>query len=328
MANLRQKLKNIKLEEIPSTLAEVLISTPPEDSARNQLQEFFSEQPAETIQADTKPPVIEENTVVDEILPTRVYEPPKFKWNDILIVGDSFAMHRNELTDWPRVLVNKLTHSNDKHRKIRGKGFTGCSWWSTRREIISEISYSVPKLLIITHTEMQRIPSDENFALNTATVFNEDYYSKYAVAKEDYVPKEILKAGQEYYKHLFVQDFHQWSQERWFDELDQLCERFCIPHVIHLHAFESWNKDRPIWYFRYGMTFNTPLWNISDDNKEFKKSKWKQAHTDILVPDTDLWKNLGTRNHFSVENNVKLGEQIYDAVMNYASGGKIDLNID
>lgn len=346
MASLSQKIKKkLQKEALPEELTSAIEYVP--EQGTNQLSEFFLQEDAitqsvsennilqpvaeEKLVVEEKP-VVEENFEIDpveEVSPDVVFEPPQFRWNDILIVGDSFAMHRDELTDWPRYLVNKLCNQNDKHRKIRGKGFTGCSWWSTRREIISEFSYSVPKVLIITHTEMQRIPSDENFPLNTATVFNDEYYSKYKHAKEDYVPLDILKAGQEYYRHLFIQDFHMWAQQRWFNELDELASRYGVPYVIHLHSFDGWNKDQLIWPFRYGVTFNKSLWPLSDDNKKFENAKWKNTDAGISIPDADLWQSLGTRNHFLPENNIKLAESIYHTILhNYSSGVMAPLNLD
>lgn len=248
-----------------------------------------------------------------------------FEWDDILIVGDSFASHRNKETDWPRVLISNLTGCNDNHRIIRGKGFTGASWWSTRKEILHQISHRVPKLLIVTHTEPQRIPHVEDLPLNTATVFNDKYYSDLKKQNKEYIPIEILHAGQHYYKHLFVEEFHLWAQENWFAELDKIVLEYSIPYVIHLHAFEPWKGNVP-YIFKHGLTFVTPLWEVCDDNKAFKKTTWKNAFGKIKIPNPELWNNLGTRNHFLPENNVKLAEQILEAISNYSLGKTITLD--
>jgi hypothetical protein len=51
--------------------------------------------------------------------------------DDILIIGDSFAAGRNLHTDWPLALVRQLTNDSSI-ASVRGKGFSGASWWSAR----------------------------------------------------------------------------------------------------------------------------------------------------------------------------------------------------
>ena len=243
------------------------------------------------------------------------------KWNDILVVGDSFAKQRTKETDWPMYVATSLTTNRMPFLvPLRGQGFSGASWWSTRKVLVKELENHPPKLLIMTHTEMQRIPSDDDYGLNSSSVFSVEEYleaSKQPKSHE-YIPKEILLAGQEFYKYLFCRDFFFWAQKQWFQEIDSLVEKYNIPYVVHLHAFEPWFP--PIHTFKYGVTFNKPLWDLCDDNKLISKDSYKNVTEEIYTIQDNVWNNNSNRNHFTVENNQKLAKQILSALDNYSNG--------
>ena len=210
-----------------------------------------------------------------------------FDWSDILIVGDSFVGSRTDKTDWPQLVACKLSANEYEPARLpRGNGYNGCSWWSVRTNLYQEFEYKVPKVLIVTHTEPQRIPRDYNYKLNSGSVFEN-------IDDSVGVPKEVILAGREYYKHLISFKYHLWAQEKWYEELDELTKD--IKYVIHLHCFDPWT-DKKIYEFKNGLTFNTPLWNISDDKKE-----WSTSH----------------RNHFTIKNNIKLADIILNSVNDY-----------
>ena len=87
--------------------------------------------------------------------------------DEFLIIGDSFAAHRSEDSDWPRLLATLQT---DVTQTPRGQGFGGASWWSTRKCLLTELAIKVPKVLVLCHTESGRLPSDFNFGINVSTV--------------------------------------------------------------------------------------------------------------------------------------------------------------
>jgi hypothetical protein len=232
-------------------------------------------------------------------------------WKDILIIGDSFCYARFQPTDWPQIIMQRLC--NRRAETVRGMGFSGASWWSARKQLVEELEKHAPKLLIMTHTEMQRIPSDEDYTLNSSSVFNLGPESKS-------VPDEVLLAGQQFYKYLFCQDFYIWAQQAWFKEIDELVEKYEIPYVIHMHTFDPWTKNLHV--FKNGITFDKPLWPLCDDFKKLKinESKIMKISETLTAIKEDFWDTNDTRNHFSVENNKKLASQILLAFHTYSNG--------
>lgn len=257
---------------------------------------------------------------IKEVLRGEKDPPGTLKHDDILIIGDSFCACRIHDYDWPIVVVNKLTGKS--YDSVRGKGFTGAAWWSARKLLLEQLEKRVPEVLIMTHTEMQRIPSDENYGLNSGSVFNAEFYSNSQKVRpgENVVPHEVLLAGQSYYKYLFCKDFMQWAQTRWFYEIDEIVKAYNVPYVIHFHAFMPWDT-KPLHIFKNGVTFNKALWPISDDNKRLSNSKMKIIDNHEVI-DADLWQNNNTRNHFTHENNIVLANQILEALNDYSNGAR------
>lgn len=231
-----------------------------------------------------------------------------FEWDDILILGDSFVGHRDLETDWPQLLACKLAGVPfDSKRIPRGHGFNGSSWWSVRNRLLTELQNRKPEVLILTHTEPQRIPSDDNYNLNPGSVADPDWLVKINTNEQNEIdsnagiaPKEVLLAGQQYYKYLISIDYHLWAQEKWYEELDEIITSSNIKYVIHMHCFEPW-KNKELYKFKNATTFDKPLWQVSDDVK-----KWSIHH----------------RNHFTIENNAKMMGLINNAIENYSVGFK------
>jgi hypothetical protein len=155
-----------------------------------------------------------------------------FKHENILIVGDSFAKHRTNDTDWPKILCKLLTGSD---MIPRGEGFGGASWWSTRKNLLKELEIKVPQILIICHTEPLRIPSDSNFGINVASA------TKWPVVvpagqEKNYVPS-IKEAAAMYYTYLASTEYSNWAQLAWFKELEHLqhCTalKSAVPSQLH-----------------------------------------------------------------------------------------------
>lgn len=245
-------------------------------------------------------------------------------WDDILVLGDSFTKQRFKDYDWPKIVAKRITGLNPEHDfPVRGKGFSGASWWATRKLLINELQKHKPKVLILTHTEMQRIPSDQDYGLNSASVFNTDHYAegaKHRLKEENLCPLEVLLAGQEYYKHLFSKDFHLWCQQSWFEELDRILDHHQIEKVIHFHTFNPWDKQK-LFIFRNGITFDKPLWPISDDHAIMSSTAtFTKVSDNLTVPNADMWAKNPTRNHFSSENNIKLADLICRNLENYNNG--------
>lgn len=247
------------------------------------------------------------------------------KWNQLLIVGDSFTNRRENADHWPFIVAQELSgYKNLSHKHVRGEGFTGASWWSTRKGLLTELEKGVPKILIMTHTEMQRIPSDKDYGLNSSSVFNSAVYLKEGKLEgkptpRDLPPLEVLLAGQEFYKHLFFGDFYMWAQERWFNELDNIIEKFDIPYVIHIHSFNhSLWTGKPLYTFKRGITFENALWPLSDDYSKIQNSV-KVNYGNISAKISNNWANYNTYNHLTVENNSKFAKFILENLDNYSN---------
>lgn len=213
-----------------------------------------------------------------------------FEVDDILIVGDSFVTHRSDNTDWPRLLTKLLTNTD---AVPHGRGLEGCSWWSVRKYLLGQLEHKKPKLLIMSHTEPMRLPSDDDMPINACNIL--DYNTFRKLSGDNGLP-EIREAALNYYKYLQSFDFHLWAEKQWHEELDKLIIELDIPYVVHLHAFLPWKET---FIFSKGITFTTPLWELSDDIKQL---------------------SMKNRNHFTPENNVLLGNFLFNQINKYSDG--------
>lgn len=223
-----------------------------------------------------------------------MYSPEsKFKHSDILIVGDSFCASRNKETNWPNKLVELLSGVS---LPARGQGFGGCHWWSTRQGLISEIAISIPKVLVLCHTDHGRLPSDQNFPLNyTTTVIEESRMLPYRIG-QDY--RIIQEAAKYYYKYLQSFAWDDWTANAWYTELDNLIAEHDIPYVIHLFGFENC-----MYNFKRGMTSIEILSSIQ------------------VLHD-------GKDNHMTESANISVATAIADMVANHYQDGVIkDFNL-
>lgn len=232
--------------------------------------------------------------------------------NDILILGDSFCNKRANENHWPWIISNTLTGKTDT---TRGQGFSGASWWSVRKALFKELKQSVPKIIIFCHTEYNRIPNDFDFGINIASAEydckNFDK-TKYLYASDPthinnnlYI-KNIPEAALSYYKYLVSEDFNFWSRNKWFEELDSICENYSIEKIIHIHCFQNYipghlqqTYNKNLYVFRTGCTLDESLYEISDEKNS---------------------RNNSLYNHFTSENNKKLAKSILSHIKNYQTG--------
>ena len=211
------------------------------------------------------------------------------KFNEILIVGDSFCHHRHGDWHWPQRLAARLTGETDIPR---GAGFNGASWWSVRKELLKELNASPVKLLIICHTEPDRIPHDHDLALNAACV-NEGRLVKYYMYLQNQFPiAEIQEAGQKYYKYLYSTEFHQWCQHQWFRDLNDIIHN--IPFVVHLPCF-----TKSVYEHATGIRCSIPLFECN------------------FVTDPTNLSGLSEANHMTIDENQKFAEALYVVITDY-----------
>jgi hypothetical protein len=213
--------------------------------------------------------------------------------DDIVIIGDSFAGHRLDDSDWPRLVATLQTGVN---QTPRGQGFGGASWWSIRKCLLAELEAKVPQALILCHTESSRLPSDFDFGINISSVFDPDQNHSYHPG--------IKSAAAQYYEYLICNDYVDWAQAAWFRELDSILEQYAVPKVIHLHCFSPVMRDPAKYHtlyehvhcFRNGLTNSVPLWDLCRDVDQ-----------------------RTSRNHFSIEQNIKIAHSINTILENYQS---------
>ena len=217
--------------------------------------------------------------------------------DEFLIIGDSFAAHRSEDSDWPRLLATLQT---DVTQTPRGQGFGGASWWSTRKCLLTELAIKVPKVLVLCHTESGRLPSDFNFGINVSTVCDSQAQVTLPAGQEHNYHPSIKVAAAQYYEYLISHEYVDWSQAAWFRELDYILEQYNIPKVIHLHCFAPKTRDilpfPHVHRFKFGLTNTVPLWDLG-----------------CSVNQHDA------RNHFTREQNIKIAHSINSILENYQS---------
>lgn len=247
-----------------------------------------------------------------------------YNYEDILIIGDSFCGNRNHAGTWPYRLLTHLTGKNEK--QVRGQGFPGASWWSTRVELLDHLNYGkCPKILILTHTEPTRIPSDYNFPLNTVSVFDKHEKNRFFNINKSAQPynkqhlqltchKDIIKAAQLYYKYLISEEFHEWAIYKWFHELDSILFRFNIPIIIHIYSFDTtmWARYNNRYTFKTGVTSLETLYELQISIDEDKRNVDKD------------------QNHFPLEHNHLIADSLYEFLMKYDSsmnGTIVDFNL-
>jgi hypothetical protein len=206
-----------------------------------------------------------------------------YNWEDILIVGDSFCAERDDDHDWPFIVSNTLSGSS---KNTRGEGFSGASWWSVRKCLLTNLEINTPKILIICHTEPFRIPNDDNYGLNFRSVEVETF------------PTDLQVAARKYYENLMSKDFHEWACLQWFKELDNIIEKHKIEKVIHFFCFGG---AYSCYLFNKGVTIKNILYDISYN-----------------TPDQDIVK---TFNHFTPDGNKTLAKNILNILNDYPGNG-------
>jgi hypothetical protein len=227
-----------------------------------------------------------------------------YEWKDILIIGDSFCADRKKKFHWPQRLVSNLTDIPFVSEKLpRGKGLSGSSWWSYRKILLQELLNQVPKVLIICHTEPYRIPNDLDMSINFRSVETKliDIDNKHHE-----MPKDIYEAADQYYKHLMSFDFYNWAVIKWFEEIDNLIEKYKVEKVIHFFCFEG---EYNSYIFKKGVTIGIPLYTYAEDPKRYFLNFKKEDG-----------------NHYSVKGNEMFADRLTEIINNYP-GDNTRLNI-
>lgn len=196
---------------------------------------------------------------------------------NLLITGDSFCAVRNQ---WPSQFCNLLGDHT-----LYGTGFSGCSWWSTRKEIIKYIKTKDNiHTLIVLHTEPFRIPSDKDLPLNFAHV---DQTSPSNIGEPYYT---ALKT---YYKYLQSGPFCLWAYFNWFQELDVIISKSSVEKVAHIYCFPGfWTKH----IFKTGITIQNDMQSWSN-----------RPQKDFICDNSKTFPN-----HLSLEGNELFAKRLHE----------------
>ena len=220
-----------------------------------------------------------------------------YQWDDILIVGDSYAAYRWSPEHWPMALTLKLTGESFNEGRIpRGFGFAGAAWWSTRTGLLKELEIRVPKVLVICHTNSERLQSDYNYGLNSGSVSNSKLVNV-PIGDTNYSTSVFIAAGL-YYKYLHSTKFNVWAKVQWLLELDSIIKSAGIPIVIHLPCLNDFIEFSPN---KFGITSEEVLYQLG---LEFYKDR---ALDPAGLP----------VNHFEIPENVKMADALYDTIINF-----------
>jgi hypothetical protein len=216
-------------------------------------------------------------------------------WNDVLIVGDSFCSARSEPWHWPQIFTSSLTDIkfNDT---VRGKGFNGASWWSSRKLILQELKRSTPKVAVFFHTEPLRIPHDQDWGINYRSVELKTVHQ--TDVADIPMSEDFAQAGRLYYEQLISLEFHEWAVHQWFLELDSLISP--IEKVIHAYCFDGKYID---YTFQQGVTLAYPMINYQQKTPIFKINNNVEA------------------NHFTPQINKKFALALVEIIKNYPGNG-------
>lgn len=225
-----------------------------------------------------------------------------FNPEDILVIGDSFCAERELDSDWPVLLVKKLTGVSTPPRGI---GISGSHWWSYRRVYFNELARQVPKVVVVCHTDATRIPSDKDLPLNIGTVIPKDSpLNQHPGQGYLGLDEEIAEAAVMYFCHLHNDSFATWANRQWQKELCESLESHQVPYVLHLHCFPPWWENtkehigRP-YALDYGMTDSVSLYNRLLENRHLE----------------------GYRNHFTEDGNRSIAECLYRTIKYGYSNG-------
>jgi len=199
---------------------------------------------------------------------------------NICIVGDSFCAYRKTERHWPYYLTKLLFPDDNDHVPL-GNGFSGAGWWSTRKQLIDCLNNYTPSILIIIHTDPNRLWSDENYPLNSMSTYDET--KKFA----NNIPLGVWNATKDYYKHLYFTPWCEWAVTQWYIELDEIISSYkTIEKVIHFYSFKYPTNKK----FHTGITVSEALFQFADDH---------------LIGENQI-----VENHFTISKNKRFAEKI------------------
>lgn len=205
----------------------------------------------------------------------------------IVIVGDSFCQH-DQSDSWTRILADKL------NMKLESKGTQSGSFWDARDFLKISVTDNT-NIIVIAHTDFSRIPSAEWYGISR------ELFSNLSKPELSALNQAAANAKNQYYKHLYVPEFHKWAQKLWFKEFSDVYKKY---KLINLHCFPSSWTNR---HLLNGINIGPSLSAISLN---------EIGASDMSI----LGHDRGRLNHFNLKNNAVLADQLYNLISNFNEG--------
>lgn len=216
-----------------------------------------------------------------------------------MIIGDSFV--ENIDNSWIGYIKNHLNLNVIKHESFPG----GCEYYfyeqltNISAKLTSKASGFNIELLIVSHTEPQRIANAGYYPINFVNATDPNVKS---------CPAHIKEVAKQYYENIYHEKFHGVVHNLLIQEIQKIATD-CKFKQIHFQSFDV--KNIP-------MTHG--LWIIGG------------LHTLASGQDTDYYKNRQLINHFNDDLNKKLAHWLIPKIENYFASNNdleiIELNIE
>lgn len=203
--------------------------------------------------------------------------------SNLIVVGDSFCSAADK---WPKQLADLL------NLNLYCYGHPGSSWWTARNYLLTLDNSIINncEVVVACHTNAGRIPTLNNEILNLQSI-------------TDPIKKlEIEKAIKLYKVYIENNDFLNWCQTKWFLEFSNM---FAHSKQINLHCFPYSYSNRQ---YLTGCNLFPSLIEIS------------LGELDVNLNNMTTIQNDVRGNHFSIENNSNLANELYSIIKNYKVG--------
>lgn len=216
-----------------------------------------------------------------------------------MIIGDSFVGNINK--SWIGYIKNHLNLNVIKHESFPG----GCEYYfyeqltNISAKLTSKASGFNIELLIVSHTEPQRIANSGYYPINVVSATDPNAKS---------CPEHIKEVARQYYENIYHEKFHGVVHNLLIQEIQKIATE-CKFKQIHFQSFDI--KEIPI---------TNGLWIIGG--------------LDMLArtQENNYYKNKKLINHFNDDLNKKLAYWLIPKIENYFVSNKdleiIELNIE
>lgn len=209
-----------------------------------------------------------------------------------MIVGDSFVENIDH--SWIGYIKKHFKLNVCKHESFSG----GCEYYfyeqltNISSKLASKASGFNIELLIVSHTEPQRIANANYYPINYMNVSN----------MASYLSTQIREAAKQYYQNIYHEKFHGVVHNLLIQDIQKIATN-CKFKQIHFQSFDI--KEIPI-----------------------TNGLWITGGLDTLArtQDNDYYKNRNLINHFSNNLNKKLAHWLIPKIENYVATKK-DLEI-